>query len=124
MQNTTTLGENQRNGLYPRSQAAFEEAVTAARMLPSMRPASLREVTQSEGWRRAVLCSLLPLLLAQTWVPQAPHTPQDHPHFPPVLALAAPGPRLPVGRTILIITPNMSWADTSVENSKKKWLKI
>lgn len=52
--------------------------------------------------------------------PQAPHTPQDHPHFPPVLALAAPGPRLPVGRTILIIIPNMSWADTSVQNSKKK----
>ena len=75
MQNTTTLGENQRNGLYPSSQAAFEEAVRTARMLPSMRPASitasrkrklqtlpwsLREVTQS-----AVLCSLLPLLLAR-----------------------------------------------------------
>ena len=43
----------------------------------------------------------------------------------PVSALAAPvSVRLSTGRTILIIISNMSWADTHVKDSKKKWQKI
>ena len=66
MQNTTTLGENQRNGLYPSSQTAFEEAVRAARMLPSMHPenitASRKRKLQTPPWSRREVTECGPLL--------------------------------------------------------------
>ena len=120
MQNTTTLGENQRkvctraaklplrelwrppdtSFCAPCRHRCLQEAETAA---SALKPDGKQHRAKDTGERSCARCHPC------CWPRLGPHTPQGHPHFPPVLALAAPVPSGCLREDCLIIIPNMSW---------------